>query len=133
MAERRGEWRARFRLADAEVESAFLRACKYIALVPRRYSRTTMDHLHAKCFWELFSQPLASLSTSTSRHLPTRRAIAVSLDRQIFYLPPTVASPKPLSPPLPQKAYDSQSSSVRGSQANAILIPSDNEFDDLDS
>lgn len=55
--------------------------------------------------------------------------MAVSLDRQIFYLPPAVASPKPLSPPLPQKAHDSQPSSAGGSQADAILIPSDDEFD----
>ena len=58
--------------------------------------------------------------------------MAVSLDRQNFYLPPAVASPKPLSPPLPQKAHDSQSSSAGGSQADATLIPSDDEFDDLD-
>jgi hypothetical protein len=78
--------------------------------------------------------------------------MAVCLNRQIFYVPPVVAGPEPvscgfwvqeegpsaaifgvpLSPPLLQNAHDPQPSSVGGSQADAILIPSDDEFDDLD-
>lgn len=78
--------------------------------------------------------------------------MAVCLDRQIFYVPPVVAGPKPAScgprvqeegpsaaifgvplhPPLLQNALDPQPSSAGGSQADAILIPTDDEFDDLD-
>lgn len=54
--ERRGEWRLReageagSRLpADSEVESVFLRAYKYISLVPQRPISAEMASLHAKC------------------------------------------------------------------------------------
>ena len=54
--ERRGEWRVgeawesgSMPFADSEVQSAFLRACNYIALVPQRTSSTKMANLHAKC------------------------------------------------------------------------------------
>ncbi|KAK4098109.1 hypothetical protein N658DRAFT_544685 [Parathielavia hyrcaniae] len=77
--------------------------------------------------------------------------MAVCLDRQIFYVPP-VAGPEPasrglrvqeegpsaaifgalLSPSLLQNAHDPQPNSAGGSQADAILIPTDDEFDDLD-
>jgi hypothetical protein len=78
--------------------------------------------------------------------------MAVSLDRQIFYVPPTAAGPKlasrgfraqegdpsiptsrvPSHPLLPQDVHDPQSGDTGKSQAEAILIPSDDEFD-LDS
>jgi hypothetical protein len=84
------------------------------------------------------------------------------LDSQIFYVPPVAASPDPagpdpastepasrgfrvregnpsaaifvvpLHPPLPQDAYDPQRGGAGKSQADAILIPSDDEFDDFD-
>jgi hypothetical protein len=95
--------------------------------------------------------PWHLLSTSTSRH-PTRRAMAVRLDRQIFYVPPVVAGPKPASrgprvqeegpstaifgvplpPSLLQNTHDPRPGGAGGSQDDAILIPSDDEFDDLD-
>ena len=76
----------------------------------------------------------------------------VCLDRQFFYVPPVVAGPEPascgpqvqeegpsaaifgvpLSPSLLQNAHDPQLSSAGGSEDDAILIPSDDEFDDLD-
>lgn len=76
----------------------------------------------------------------------------VSLENQTFYNPAAATGRKPanrgprvreggpfaailkvpLSPPLPQEAHDFQPSSAGGSQADAILIPSDDEFDDLD-
>jgi hypothetical protein len=37
-------------LANSEIESAFLRACNYIKLVPQRLSSATMADLHAKRF-----------------------------------------------------------------------------------
>ncbi len=37
-------------VANSKVESAFLRAYNYIALVPQRPSSATMADLHAKCF-----------------------------------------------------------------------------------
>lgn len=94
---------------------------------------------------------LHPLPSSTTR-FPTRSAMPVSLENQTFYNPAAATGRKsanrgprvreggpfaailkvPLPPPLPQKAHDSQPSSAGGSQADTILIPSDNEFDDLD-
>jgi hypothetical protein len=88
-----------------------------------------------------------NFSTSTAWY-PTRRAMAVCLDRQFFYVPPVVAGPElasrglldregdrsaaifgvPSHPPLPQNAHDPQRGGAGGPQANAILIP-DDEFD----
>ena len=76
----------------------------------------------------------------------------VSLDNQTFYNPAAATGRKPasrgprvrqggpsiaifrvpLSPPLPQNAHSPQRSSAGESQADAILIPSDDESGDLD-
>jgi hypothetical protein len=84
-------------------------------------------------------------STLTS----ARRATEISLERQFFYTPPAAADPKlasrgfraqerdpsattsgvPSHPPLPQDVHDPQSGDAGMSQADAILIPSDDEFD----
>jgi hypothetical protein len=76
----------------------------------------------------------------------------ISLEHQFFYTPPVVARPKPtscgprareerphaailrvpLSPSPMQSTQDPQPSSAGGSQADAILIPTDDEPDDLD-
>ncbi len=81
-----------------------------------------------------------------------RRATEISLERQFFYTPPAAADPKlascgfraqerdpsatttgvPSHPPLLQDVHDSQSGNAGKSQADAILILSDDEFD-LDS
>ncbi len=37
-------------LANSKIESAFLRACNYITLVPQRLSSATMANLHTKYF-----------------------------------------------------------------------------------
>ncbi|KAK4096360.1 hypothetical protein N658DRAFT_519247 [Parathielavia hyrcaniae] len=101
----------RVQVADSEVEPAFLRTCKYISLVPRH--------------------------------------ISVCLDSQFFYDPPVAAGPEPASrglrvqeggpskaifgaplhPPLPQDAHEPQGGGTGESRADAILIPSDDEFD----
>ncbi|EAQ84068.1 predicted protein [Chaetomium globosum CBS 148.51] len=100
MVERRGEWRAGSRLhADSEVESAFLRACKYISLVPRRLSTGPEPESHG--LWVRDGDPSAAIFGS------------------------------PLHPPLPQDAHDPHCRSAGKSQADAILISSDDEFDDL--
>ncbi|KAH6612788.1 hypothetical protein B0J18DRAFT_414159 [Chaetomium sp. MPI-SDFR-AT-0129] len=90
-------------------------------------------------------------STLPSQSL-ARRATKISLDRQVFYTPAAAAVPKPascgprareerppaailgvsLTPSPLQSAQDLQPSSARGSQADAILIPTDNELNDLD-
>jgi hypothetical protein len=70
----------------------------------------------------------------------------VYLDNQIFYDSPTsynfyVREGDPSAaifrvsshPPLLQDVHDPQSGNARKSQADAILIPGDDEFDDLDS
>jgi len=76
----------------------------------------------------------------------------ISLEHQFFYTPPVVARPQPasygprareerppaailgvpLSPSPMQSAQDPQPSSAGGSQVDAILIPTDDEPDDLD-
>ena len=76
----------------------------------------------------------------------------VSLDNQTFYKPPAATGRKPASrgpwvreggpsaaifgvplhPPLLQDVHDPQRGGAGESQADAILIPSDDEFDDLD-
>ncbi|KAK4131671.1 hypothetical protein BT67DRAFT_451539 [Trichocladium antarcticum] len=104
MVERRGGRAGSRLLADSEVESAFLRACKYIALVPRRPSSAKMANLHP-----------ASRAFRVQEEGPSAAIFGVSLH-----------------PPLPQDAYDLQRGGAGKSQADAILIPSDDEFDDLD-
>ena len=84
-------------------------------------------------------------STLTS----ARHATEISLERQFFYTPPAAADPKLASrgfraqerepsvtisrvlshPPLPQDMHNPQSGNTGKSQADAILIRSDNEFD----
>ncbi len=87
-------------------------------------------------------------STLTS----ARRATEISLERQLFYTPPVAAGPKlashgfraqerdpsattsgvPSHPPLSQDVHDPRSGDAGKSQVEAIVIPSDGEFD-LDS
>ncbi|KAK4149901.1 hypothetical protein C8A00DRAFT_46588 [Chaetomidium leptoderma] len=104
LMKRRGEWEAGEAgsrlLADSEVESAFLRICKYISLVPRRPSSAKM---------------------ASFRGLRIREGD-----------PSAAICGVPLHPPLPQDAHDPHRGSAGESQADAILIPSDDEFDDLD-
>jgi hypothetical protein len=81
------------------------------------------------------------------------RATRISLERQSFYSPPVAARPKlaakpashrpraqerdpsattsgvPSHPPLPQDVHDPRSGDVGKSQVEAIVIPSDDEFD----
>jgi hypothetical protein len=77
---------------------------------------------------------------------------SVCLDSQFFYVPPVAAGPEPASrslwfqegapskaifgaplhPPVPQDAHEPRRGGTGESQADAILIPSDDEFDDLD-
>ncbi|KAK4113098.1 hypothetical protein N656DRAFT_642230 [Canariomyces notabilis] len=74
---------------------------------------------------------------------PAWSAMAICLDNQIFYEPAS-RGPRvreggrsaaifgvPLHPPLPQDTHDPQGGSVGGSQADAILILSDDEFNDF--
>lgn len=79
--------------------------------------------------------------------------MAVCLDRQTFYIPPVAAGPKPasrrprvqeegrpaaisgvpLSPSLLQTTHNPQPGSAGGSQEDTILIPTDDELEDIDS
>src|SRR4029434_10476119 len=87
MVERRREWRAGSRfLAVFGVESVFLQVRKYIALVPRRPSRTKMASLHAQCSRGLLLQAfLFALHFNNATSSQERNA---SLPRQSVVLQP---------------------------------------------
>jgi len=153
MVERIEEWRARSRLlADSEVESAFFRTCKYISLVLQRLSSAKAASLHAKCFQELFFLPRLTYSLQFNSAVSHRERDGNSLPQQPDLLRPScgggsqACEPRfraregdpstaifgvPLHPSLPQDAHNPQRSAGEP-QADAILIPSDDEFGDLD-
>ncbi len=75
-AEEAGESRSML-LANSEVDSAFLRACNYMALVPQRPSSATMADLHAKCFrsclcnlWHVFHSNITASRKARGGSLP---------------------------------------------------------------